>query len=213
MRWTLCGIVLVLVAAGCATDKNCQKQAEQPKQVQKECPALEAAVSAFILEGLQSPHALRAKFYLDASGRVVKSAAYVSKKAVPEWLHTLADEKIGKGEGTEFELEQYENGDQVYEVTRKVDGKEVELSVKTDKTLKYIERPMDPDALPEAIKAAVAGQAGFLADSAAHKEGPGLLHYTLRGKKGGEPWHLILDGEGKLIGSYRILEARIEVAR
>jgi len=170
-----------------------------------------AVVPAFVLEGMRAPGASRAKVYLDTQGRVIKSAAYVTKAEIPEWVHKLADEKIGAGEDTEYELEHYPDGDQVYEIARKVEGQEIELSVKLDKTLKYIEKPIAEQDIPPAVKSAL--PTDFTAESMGVKEGPGLKQYIFRGKQAGLAVHLILDPAGKLLGNFRVLPGRLEIAR
>ena len=62
----------------------------------------------------------------------------MKREGLPDWVHEMADEKLGKGEDVEYEIEVYPDGSEVYEVYRTVDGREKQLSVKPDRTVYYI---------------------------------------------------------------------------
>jgi hypothetical protein len=173
--------------------------------------APQVGVPAYILEGLKKPGAEKAKVYVDSAGHLVKYEVYIDCKGVPEWVMKMADDKLGQGESRPCEMERYADGDEVYEVTRIVEGKERELSVKTNQTLKYIERSMTPEELPEAIKATVAKVAGFQLEEAAFKEGPMLTLFVLKGKKEGRAYRLEIQKGGELSRESQILQGEVVV--
>jgi uncharacterized membrane protein YkoI len=160
---------LLLAASLTACCPKPQQCPETRTAADEAAPAASAAakVPAFPLAALRGPHALRAKLYLKPDGTLRKYAVYVAKSAIPAWVLAMADKELGQGEDVDFEVEQYENGDTVYEVTRKVGGKTVELSVhsETRKKLYTEAKDLPLDGAPEAIKQAVGKVAGFAADA------------------------------------------------
>jgi len=207
MRLAACAILAAALLAGCGAPQDCPTIPDQP--------AAEAGAAVgipdFIQEHLSSPHAVRAKLYVGADGQVRKYAVYVTKEAVPAWVFEIADKELGSGEDQELEVEQYENGDQVYEVTRVVDGQVKEVSVKLDKTVKYVETAIAPDALPAPVKAAVEGVAGFEPEQYLIKKGPELEAYQVKGKKDGASHRLDLSADGRIISQSRGLDAGLVV--
>lgn len=170
-------------------------------------PALPDAV----LAALRLPTSLRATVVLGTDGAVRKSTAYVPREAMPEWVLTMAEEKLGAGEDVEFEVEVYEDGVTVYEVTRRVAGEEVELSVNADKSVRYLEKTVDPAKLPEAVATAVAAIDGFVPAKAALKEAAGAKQYQVTGQRDGRTYRLVLDETGKQMGKSRVLAAELHL--
>jgi len=170
-----------------------------------------AGIPDFVLQEMTGAHALRAKLYVATDGHLRKFTIYVNHDAIPDWVHTMADEKIGSGADASYEIEQYENGDQVYEISRIINDHPVELSVRTDKSVKYIETWLDPEVLPASIQAAMAETAGFVLERASIKEGPGLKVYQLRGTKDDVEHRLVFSDAGELMYTSRALPAKLEL--
>jgi hypothetical protein len=170
-----------------------------------------AGIPGFVLQEMKGAHALRAKLYVATDGHLRKFTMYVNRDAIPDWVHSMADEKIGSGADSSYEIEQYENGDQVYEISRIVNDHPVELSVRTDKSVKYIETWLDPEVLPDPIKATMAEVAGFVLERASIKQGPGLMLYQLRGKKNDVEQRYVFSEAGELMHDSRALPAKLEL--
>lgn len=206
MKFVAFALLAAALLAGCGAPQDCPT-------IPAPSAAAEgvAGVSDFIRQHLISPHAVRAKLYIASEGHVRKYAVYVTKDAIPAWVLEMADQELGQGEDKEYEVEQYENGDQVYEVTRIIDGQERELSVKLDKTVKYVEAPIAPDALPEPVRAAVEGVSGFEPEQYSTKKGPDLEVYQVKGTKDGLRHRLDIDADGQIETQSRELDAGLVV--
>jgi hypothetical protein len=167
MRLLTALLLTAALTACCPKPQQCPESRTADDEAAPATPGAAAKIPAFPLAALRGPHALRAKLYLKPDGSLRKYAVYVAKAAVPAWVLAMADKELGQGEDVDFEVEQYENGDTVYEVTRKVGGKVLELSVHSEtKKKRYTEvKDLPLDGAPEAIKKAVAGIKGFAADA------------------------------------------------
>ena len=170
-----------------------------------------AALPAFVVDALQAPTARKAKLYVAADGTVSKAVAYVERAAIPDWVHTMADEQLGAGEDTEYEVEQYADGTQTYEVTRTVNGLKAELSVTADRKLNYTERALADDAVPEPIKAAVAGLDGMQVARIEHKKGPSIDQFEVVARKGEAEMRLVFAPDGKPVSTARRLPAVVQI--
>lgn len=197
--------LVVAVVGACATGPNsCPKMAS----------AGAAAIPAFPLAALHGPHAQRAKLYLDAAGRIHKVAVYVTKAGIPAWAHAAADAALGKGEDQEYEVEEYANGDQTYELTRLVAGKTVEvaLDARSKQVLYTEQKGLAVDTLPAPIKAALGRLPGFSAESYTLKTPKvGAKMHEVYGKQGGQRWKVYLADDGKLLRRHRELPAKLGV--
>lgn len=165
---SLTALLLAASLTACSpAAQQCPEARTAADEAKPAAPGAAATIPAFPLAALRGPHALRAKIYLKPDGTLRKYSVYVARAAVPAWVLAMADKELGQGEDTDFEVEQYENGDTVYEVTRKVGGKTVELSVHSETRKKlYTElKGLPLDGAPEAIKQAVAGVKGFAPDA------------------------------------------------
>lgn len=54
-------------------------------------------VPQFPLQVLQSVRAVRAKACIAADGRIEKFTVYVTRDAIPDWVHSMADQELGPG--------------------------------------------------------------------------------------------------------------------
>ena len=208
MRFVAITLLTTALLTGCGAAPDCPTVPTPPAA---EEGASGVGFPEFIREQLSSPHAVRAKLYIAPDGQVRKYAVYLAKEGIPAWVFELADQELGQGEDVEYEAEQYENGDQVYEITRVVDGQHRELSVKLDKSVKYVESPIAADALPEPVRAAVEGVAGFEPELYLCKKGPELEVYQVKGKKDGAKYRLDLDAKGEITSQSRDIDAGLVV--
>ena len=165
----------------------------------------------FIASALASPHAIRSNFFVGREGRVVRSSVYLKKEGIPGWVHEMADRKLGSGKDLLYEAEVYPDGSQVYEVYRKVEGREKQLSVRLDGTLFYLGTELDPADLPASVACAVADLPGFEAKSCVSKEGPAFHEYHLKGTREGIEVRARIDKGGRLIALQRRVPSTIEV--
>lgn len=170
-----------------------------------------AALPSFVVDALQAPTARKAKLYVGPDGALVKAVAYVERAAIPDWVHAMADEQLGAGEDTEYEVEQYADGTQTYEVTRTVGGLKAELSVTTDRKMRYVERALADDAVPEPIKAAIGAIEGFEVTRIEHKKGPAIDQFEAVGMQGGSEMRLGFEPSGKLTSRARRLPATVQL--
>lgn len=170
-----------------------------------------AALPGFVVDALQSPHAERAKLYVAPDGAIEKVVAYVTRDAIPAWVHTMADEKLGAGEDRGYEIEQYADGTQTYEVTRTIDGRKAELSATVDKALRYTELELAPEAVPPKVKATADGLGDMQVKRIEHKKGPAVDQYEIVGLKGETEMRLVLDAEGAIKSRARRLPAVVQL--
>lgn len=170
-----------------------------------------AALPGFVVDALQGPEALRAKLYVAEDGVIEKVVAYVGRDAIPAWVHTLADEKLGAGEDREFEIEEYADGTRTYEVTRTIDGRKAELSATVDKKLRYTEVELAPEAVPAPVKATADGMAGVTVLRIERKQGPGIDHFEVVGTEGEREVRVEVDGAGMVLSKARRLPAVVQL--
>lgn len=165
----------------------------------------------FVAKALASPHAIKSNFFVTADGRVTRSSVHVKKEGIPDWVHAMADEKIGKGEDLDYEVEVYPDGTQVYEVYRKVNGKERQLSAAADRTVYYIGLEQDVASLPPEVASTLAKLEGFEAKRCVVKEGATFHEYQVKGTLNGGELRARLGKDGRLIALQRRLPSEVEV--
>ncbi len=153
------------------------------------------------------------KLYVDSNGNVEKRSLYVTRSAVPDWVVTMANEKIGPGSNEYFELEWYAEAPnmRVYEVTRTIKGKKVEVSMNEHKQLRYIEREISSASLPAKVKAAVNSLSGFKVEEYEEKTGEGFHYYQVEGMQNGAEITYTYDADGMLLKTQRIIPTKLEV--
>ena len=173
--------------------------------------APEARIHPFILKALMSPHAKASNFFVSADGRVVRSGVHMKREGLPDWVHRMADEKLGKGEDVDYEIEVYPDGSEVYEVYRTIDGREKQLSVKADRTVYYLGTEHDRTSLPEAVADTLRKLDGFDARQCVAKEGPTFFEYHVKGRMNGGEVRARIGKDGGLIALQRRIHSVIEV--
>ena len=165
----------------------------------------------FPLNSMKSQNAIKGKLYITASGTIDKYTVYVSASELPKWVHELADNTIGKGKDEGYEIEQYSDGSEVYEIKRLVDGKSVEVSIRRDGFVKYIEKQVEKEDLPIEVKVAIGKISNFNSERISLKIGPDINEYQVRGKMSAISYRLRINKDGSLIAIQKQLPATIEV--
>jgi hypothetical protein len=196
MNRTSIALALILIAGSLAAWQSQESRARIPD---------------FPMKALASPGASRANFFISRDGTITRYAVHVGPEALPDWITKMADEKIGKGNDLDYEVELYPDGSEVYEIYRRVDGREMQLSVHADRSVKYVGRELDPKELPEKVAAAMRGVKGFIAEKCIFKEGPKFAEVHIKGSLGGSPHRIRLSGDGRLLSLQRRLPGELEV--
>lgn len=168
-------------------------------------------IPEFIWKALSSPGATKLGLWTGSEGQILRYSVHVDKGAMPEWIHALADQKIGKGEDLEYEIEIYPDGAEVYEIYRRVDGLEKQLSVKADKTVYYIGTEVEPGRLPDAAASALRTMKGVTVGKIVLKEGPSASEIHVKAVQEGAPVRLRMSKSGRLLAVQRKIAAEIEV--
>lgn len=198
------GAILFFVSSvvwflGCASMNRTTSQIPKP------------AIPEFVMQPLHSQKVHKAKVYTHADGSFRKFSIYVDATSLPAWVITIADEKIGKGEPKSCEIEQYQDGTKVYEVTRIIDGKAVEIAIKEDRTVHYLEKQLFEEELPATIKAAIAKLTGFVFQEAEVKEISNAKLYEIEGTMGDAWWSFEIDEKGEIKRRTLLLPAKLAV--
>lgn len=170
-------------------------------------------IPEFPLKAMRSPHARGVKLYVSSSGGVDKVAVKVARAAIPEWVFEQVTAQLGAGADVEFEIEQYANGDEIYEVTRLVNGKLREAAIRgTDQAFMYMEeKDLVLADLPAPVRAALDAPPGGLEVREIHrqKRADGTDRYVISGRRQGTPLSLIFDKSGALIARRQILPGNV----
>lgn len=200
MNRTSIALALILIAGSLAAWRTQDSREPKPR------------IPEFALKALSHPTASRAGIFISRDGTLTRYAVKVGPEAMPEWIAAMADERIGKGEDLEYEVELYPDGSEVYEIYRLVDGREKQLSVHADRNVKYVGRQMEEKDLPDRVGATLRGVKSFLPEKIILKEGPRFTEYHVRGRIGGAPYRLRMSGDGRLIALQKKVPTEIELA-
>ena len=165
----------------------------------------------FIWKALASPSARKAALWTGTDGQLLRYTVHVDRAALPDWIHAMADERLGKGEDVDYEVELYPDGRQVYEIYRTIGGLEKQLSATAERRVYYIGVEQPPDKLPEAVTSALRDQKGLKVEKCVLKEGPDVAEYHLKATRDGVPCRLRVSKAGTLIAVQRRVPAEIEV--
>ena len=168
-------------------------------------------VPPFAWQALSSPTAKKAGIWTSADGRMTRYSVHVDKAGVPDWLHAMADAQLGRGADLDYEVEVYPDGSEVYEIYRKVDGRERQLSVKADRTVYYVGIEHDADKLPEAVSTAIKDLKGLTVQKCMLKEGPTVAEYHLGATLNQATCRVRISKDGQLLAVQRKMQAEVEV--
>ena len=202
--------LLALAPMACSTPATCPDPALQGADATIDASRAQGSttLSAPIFALLSSSAAQRAKLYVDERGQITKVTIYTAREAAPEWLHALADAQIGQGPDESFEQEIYADIGLVYEVTRQVQGKRVELAAREDRSVHYIEQELTLDELPEPVKLALASEQ--ILRVTRKTMGQTVLHQA-RVKRGEHEHRLVFDAQGALTQTSRVVPMNLEL--
>lgn len=195
-------LVLSLVFAGVLARLDGQDRSE----------LREARIPEFPRKALASPHATKAGVFVSKDGRMTRWAVHLRREGMPEWLHEMADKEIGKGEDLDYEAELYPDGSEVFEIYRRVDGREKQLSVHVDRTVKYVGTEVPISDLPEKVRSTLKETRDFVAERCIHKQGPAFSEYQVKGMMGGSSCRVRIGPDGRRIAVQRKVPAELEVA-
>jgi hypothetical protein len=180
-------------------------------QAQDHPEPAQARLPQFIMDALASPFAVRAVLYIAKDGSIERSKVVLQRAGMPDWIHEVADRKLGKGDDVSFEAETYPDGSEVYEVTRRVDGRPKKLSVRRDRTVRYVETTVDRASVPPSILESLAKLDVFRPEEWLKREGE-TVEYHVRGSVAGFPHKARMREDGTLKSFARNLPAEVEVS-
>jgi hypothetical protein len=171
-----------------------------------------ATLPEFARRALVSPHAQKASLFVSPAGRISKSTVTVTREGIPGWVHSMADESMGKGEDLAYEIEVYPDGSEVYEIYRKVDGQERQLSVRADnRKVYYLGTELKENELPASVADTLGRYKDFRPGKRIRKEGPGFFEIQVKGERNGVPYRLRFARDGSLLAAQKKVPAEIEV--
>ena len=169
-------------------------------------------IPEFAMKALEAPTASKAGLFISKDGAVTRYAVHLGREDVPVYLHSMADERIGKGEDITYEAEIYPDGSEVYEIYRQVEGKEKQLSVlHRDRSVKYVGTQLDEKEIPEKIQDAIKNVKGFTFEKCIFKEGPRFAEYHVKGSIAGNPHRVRIGRDGHLLSVQRRIVGDYEV--
>ena len=155
---TLALAAMGVFAIGCATPAETKCVAED---MMKEAPKAAAAATSggaiFDAEELElltgSETIKEARVYLDEGGKMRKLAIYHNDAgALPEAVRAKVEQTYPGATVRYYETERYAGIGRLYEIeVQTADGKELEMSMKPDATLYYLEEAVDAATLDAAI--------------------------------------------------------------
>ncbi|MEO1270804.1 MAG: PepSY-like domain-containing protein, partial [Myxococcota bacterium] len=121
------------------------------------------------------------------------SVYHEDASAVPEAVKKAVQERYPDATVRYYEYERYDDGRYVHEVELKgADGTEMEVSLYPDGQLKYAEKPMAIDALPQKVRDTVQSKVpGGTIDEVEVKEGPEMYQLHVRVKTSGNGDHYL----------------------
>lgn len=166
---------------------------------------------AFPWQALSAPTAKKAGFWTSADGRLSRYSVHVDKAGIPDWIHAMADAQLGRGQDLDYEIELYPDGSEVYEIYRKVDGRERQLSARADRTVYYIGTEHEASRLPEAVSTAIQDLQGLTVQKCILKEGPTVSEYHLSATLNQASCRVRVSKDGQRIAVQRKIAAEVEV--
>ncbi len=209
------GLLLTLGAACATTGTSAPMECPEvtPQPAAEGAPALFDPALVQVAQTAQGTHKI--KLFFDAEGRPIKQAVYHRDfKLMPEAVRKTVEAEAPGGELIAAESELYAGVGRVFEVEVKLpDGRELEVSVKEDGTLYYVERKLDPKLLADSVRATVeATVPGGTIDEVETKKGPDMDVTLLEViDPQGVQHYLRFAPGGKLVGHTLRFTAQVEV--
>ena len=154
----------------------------------------------------------RIEMQVEACGKPREIEYHVRPESVPGEVRAAMDRLHPGGEATAAERE-YEGSTLYWEITKEIDGLEVEAMFLPDGTLHSEELEVAASAVPEAVRAAVAGAPWGEPDAWEEiRDGERrLVEYHVKTSREGKRYKLLLDPGGALRQVFREVPAEIEV--
>lgn len=152
------------------------------------------------------------EFEMNASGGVVAIEYHVAPELVPEEIHAAMNELHPGGRVVAGEREM-SGGELYWELSKEIDGREVEVLFRLDGTLASEELEVAEDAVPEAARAAV----GALMDGRVTtweeiRDGArNLVEYHAKVEARGRRFKVAVGADGAVRSVVREIPAEIEV--
>lgn len=218
MRQTLLlsSLLLLALSAACATTgtsapMECPEVTPQPAA--EGAPALFEPALVQVAQNAKGVHKI--KLFFDAEGRPTKQSVYHRDfTLMPEAVRKTVEAEAPGGELVAAESELYTGVGRVFEVEVKLpDGRELEVSVKEDGTLYYVERKQDPKLLGDSVRATIeATVPGGTVDEVETKKGPDMDFTLIEviDPQGAQHYLRFAPG-GKLVGHTLRFTAQVEV--
>jgi len=183
--------------------------------------AIGVAILSLLLVGcatvnLESGAALEAEkleMQFDGKGGWSEIEYHVSPDSVPAEVKQAMDELHPGGAFTGAERETHA-GQLYYELTREVQGMEVEAMFKPDGTLFQEEIQVAENKVPAAIRTAARGAiegASVTKWEEIRDKDRKVFEYHVKMAKGGKHYKVLVSLEGKLLAVYREIPAEVEV--
>jgi len=169
-------------------------------------------IPEFTMKAMAAPTASKVGLFIAKDGAITRYSVHLGREDVPIYLHSMADEKIGKGEDIAYEAEIYPDGSEVYEIYRRINGKEKQLSVQhRDRSVKYIGTQLEEKEVPEKVQATLKTIKGFRVEKVIYKEGPRFAEYHVKGSMAGTPHRVRIGRDGNLLTVQRRITGDYEV--
>ena len=166
--------------------------------------------------GLNNEDALSARkleIQVDAQGKTVEIEYHIRPQEVPDSVRKAMDELHPGGPFTGAERETH-GGIVYYELTRVVNGMEVEAMFLPDGTLHQEELQVPSGRVPQLVRATVKQRfPEARVDKWEEIRGPdrSLVEYHVKASWGGDHFKLVVSTDGRLGAVYREIPAEIEV--
>lgn len=149
---------------------------------------------------------------VDGSGAVREIEYHILPEEVPAAVHAAMDRLHPGGRATAAEKE-YVDGRLHWELTKTVDGLEIEAMFLPDGTLHSEEVQVREGSVPSAVRSAARGLAGFspTAWEEIRDGARDLVEYHVKGTRAGQKLKVSFAPDGAHLRTVREIEAEIEV--
>ena len=153
----------------------------------------------------------RIELSVDSKGQPHEIEYHLPPHHVPDEVHAAMD-LLYPGEAFAGEKE-FEGSTMYWELSKMVDGRKVEALFDTDVRLRRLEIEVGAEAIPEEVRAAVAGRAYGLVNSWEEiRDGDRkMIEYHAKTARSGLNYKIIIDPAGEVTAVYREVVAEIEL--